>query len=94
LPASNAFGAPEQTRVSIIDRSTIERCLAQIAAWNGWTSRAPTAVRVVRDDDGWLTIVGSHAWLHSDRRSALVDALWLAANTGLPIRRHDREGAS
>jgi hypothetical protein len=51
-------------------------------------------VRIMRENGAWLVVVGGHGWLHGDRRAALADARWLAGNFGLPIRRHDREGAS
>lgn len=37
-------------------------------------------------EGGWLVCARDHGWLHGDRRSALVDAHWLAWNLGLPIR--------
>jgi len=40
-------------------------------------------VRVQREDAAWLIVApNGHAWLHGDRRAALHDAQWLAANFG------------
>jgi hypothetical protein len=36
---------------------------------------------------GWLVLLGSQAWLHGSHSDALEDAVWLARNTGLQIRR-------
>jgi hypothetical protein len=38
-------------------------------------------------ESGWLVLHGSRGWLHGDYAAAIDDAAWLAANTGLPIRR-------
>jgi hypothetical protein len=47
--------------------------------------RCARAVWLVRDreENGFLVLHGAHGWLHGDRRSALVDAVWVANNTGL-----------
>jgi hypothetical protein len=37
-------------------------------------------------EGGWLVCARNHGWLHGDRRSALVDAHWLASNFELPVR--------
>jgi hypothetical protein len=34
----------------------------------------------------WLVLARDHGWLHGDRRSAIVDAQWLAWKLGLPVR--------
>jgi hypothetical protein len=91
----------------IADRASVERALALIAAM-GWPDlvpsppasprhdvpcRAPAAVRILREDAGWLVVAGAHGWLHGDEPGALADARWLAGNFGLPIRRRGkREG--
>jgi hypothetical protein len=56
--------------------------------------RAPVAVRVTREGQAWLVIVGNHGWLHGDESSALDDACWLAHNFDLPIRRDEPEGSA
>jgi hypothetical protein len=79
-----------KARSDIVGRIIVSDALADVAAWREWSS-VPDAVRVVCGEDGWLTIVGSYGWPHGDRSSAVVDALWLSANTGLPIRYDERE---
>ena len=46
------------------------------------------AVLVLKDrnDGAWLTLCGSHVWLHGSFRDACIEAKWLARNTGLPVR--------
>jgi hypothetical protein len=89
----------------IVDRASVEQCLALIAAWPGWLDpapspsasplhdvprRAPAAVRITREGKAWLVIVGAHGWLHGDERAARDDARWLSKNFGLPIRASGR----
>jgi hypothetical protein len=38
-------------------------------------------------ESGWLVLCGAHGWLHGNYRDAIADARWLAANSGLPVRR-------
>ncbi|MGA7737352.1 MAG: hypothetical protein WCB22_18195 [Pseudolabrys sp.] len=47
--------------------------------------RAPFAVRVQPDDDGWLVVCRSHGWLHGNRLAALADANAIAQGFGASI---------
>jgi hypothetical protein len=48
--------------------------------------RRSAAIRIIREDDGWLVLTGAHGWLHGDAKSARSDAQWLAQNLSLPVR--------
>jgi hypothetical protein len=50
-------------------------------------TRASFAVRITREGEAWLVLVGAYGWLHGDQCAAFVDARWLSKNLGLPIRR-------
>ena len=47
--------------------------------------RAPFAVSVIEDDDGWLVLCRQHGWLHADRRKAIEDAREIARGFGVVV---------
>lgn len=46
----------------------------------------PFAIRIVREDDGWLVLAArGNGWVHGSRSEASANAIWLARNHGVPI---------
>ena len=46
----------------------------------------PFAIRIVREDDAWLVLAArGNGWLCGSHVEATAEAVWLAANHGVPI---------
>ena len=48
--------------------------------------RGPFAVWVRPNEDRWLVTAKSHGWIHSDRRDAIRDAVFVAGTFGVAVK--------
>lgn len=48
--------------------------------------RRSVAIWITREGPAWLVLAREHGWLFGSHSEAEVEARWLAANLGLPIR--------
>jgi len=51
-------------------------------------ARQGARIWLMREGAAWLVVARGHGWLHGNYNDAFSDAVWLAENLGLAVRKH------